>query len=202
MGDGKPGATYQDVLDAPEHKVAEILDGQLFLSPRPALRHAQSASSLGAILLPAFGRGRGGPGGWQILYEPEIHLGDDILVPDIAGWRRTRLPVVPDAAFLGLAPDWLCEVLSPSTERIDRARKLRIYARERVAWIWLVNPVLEVLEVLALGPGGYVIRATYEGGGEVRPEPFDALAWPLDDLWLRSGSSGASEVHEGAAAWK
>lgn len=203
MGDGeRRRATYQDVLDAPAHQVAEIIDGELILSPRPALRHSQTTSRLGGILEPAFGRGRGGPGGWHILDEPELHLDEDVLVPDLAGWRRERLPAIPDAAFMTLAPDWLCEVLSPGTERIDRARKLGIYGRAGVAWIWLVNPREQVLEVFALGPEGYVLREAREGAGEVRPEPFGAVAWPLGDLWLVAEAGGLSEVHEGAKAWE
>jgi Uma2 family endonuclease len=126
-------ATYEDVLNAPEHKVAEILDGELVLSPRPALRHSRAASRLGTLLGNPFDRGRGGPGGWTLLYEPDLHLGEHVIVPDMGGWRLERLPSVPDAPWLDLAPDWVCEVLSPSTARIDRGRKLRIYAAAGVA---------------------------------------------------------------------
>ena len=133
-------ATYDDVLNAPEHKVAEILDGELFLSPRPAPRHAVASSALGMAIGGVRSTGTGGPGGWWILDEPELHFGDDVVVPDLAGWRRERMPAIPDAAFFTLAPDWVCEVLSPSTERIDRGRKLRIYAEAGVAHAWLVNP--------------------------------------------------------------
>ena len=136
-------ATYEDVLNAPENKVAEILDGELVLSPRPALRHSAASSQLGAAIGSAFDRRAGdpgGPGGWRILDEPELHLGEHVVVPDLAGWRRERLPVVPDDPFTSLAPDWVCEVLSPSTERIDRGRKLRIYAEAGVAHAWLVQP--------------------------------------------------------------
>src|SRR5205809_8041225 len=123
----KRRATYDDVLAAPEHKVAEIIDGELILSPRPAMPHAAAASALGEELGPPFKRGRGGPGGWMILDEPEIHLGEHVVVPDIGGWRRERLPEVPAAAYLEVAPDWLCEVLSPSTRALDRGQKLRVY---------------------------------------------------------------------------
>jgi Uma2 family endonuclease len=108
-------ATYADVLAAPDHVVAEILDGELHLSPRPAPRHAAASSGLGGALHGPFDRGRGGPGGWRILDEPELHLGADVVVPDLAGWRRTRLPRLPDEAYFTLAPDWICEVVSPST---------------------------------------------------------------------------------------
>src|SRR2546428_6351506 len=115
-------ATYQDVVDAPEHRVAEIVNGELRLSPRPRTTHARSASKLGAVLDGPFDRGVGGPGGWVLLDEPELHL-PDIVVPDLAGWRRERMPELPDEPFLILAPDWVCEVLSPSTADFDRADK-------------------------------------------------------------------------------
>ena len=133
----KKGATYADLYDVPEHFVAEIFDGELYASPRPALPHAHAASALGNKL-GAFHRS--GPGGWVIIDEPELHFGKDVLVPDLAGWRRERLPTVPVAAYLTLAPDWVCEVLSPSTESLDRGKKLRIYAGESVLHAWLVDP--------------------------------------------------------------
>src|SRR5687768_370509 len=128
----KRRATYEDLVQVPDHQVAEILDGELIVTPRPALRHAGASSMLGGHLVGPFQVGRGGPGGWWILDEPELHLADDIVVPDLAGWRHEHLPVVPDAAYLTLAPDWVCEVISPATERMDRSRKMRIYAREGV----------------------------------------------------------------------
>jgi len=176
-------ATYADLLEVPDHQVAEIVDGDLHTSPRPALRHAVSASELGAELLSAFSRGRGGPGGWWILDEPELHLGPDILVPDLAGWRRERLPTIPDALFLSLAPDWICEVLSPSTQRLDRVQKLRAYAREGVAHAWLLQPIERTLEVLRLERGRWVLIASHAGDEIVRAEPFDAVAIDLLPLW-------------------
>ena len=143
-------ATYEDVLRAPEHVVAEVLNGDLYTSPRPAGPHAEAASVLGMDLGGAFHRGRGGPGGWIILFEPELHLGRDILVPDLAGWLRSRLPAVPPTPFLELAPDWACEVVSPGSERMDRERKLPIYARERVSHVWLVDPLERMVEVYRL----------------------------------------------------
>ena len=176
-------ATYEDLCQVPDHKVAEILDGELVVSPRPALRHAHASSWLGVILGPPFGRGSGEPGGWLILDEPELHLGDDILVPDLAGWRRERLPFVPDAAYLTLAPDWACEVLSPSTERIDRSRKMRIYAREGVRHLWLLDPLVRTLEALRLEDGRWVVLATHSDSDIVRVEPFDAIEIALNTLW-------------------
>jgi Uma2 family endonuclease len=159
-------ATYQDVLDAPPHKVAQIIDGELIVMPRPAAPHASASSKLGWALGPAFDRKGGspaGPGGWILLFEPAIHLGDDILVPDFAGWRRERMPALPDAAYFTLAPDWVCEVLSPSTAKLDRARKLPIYAREEIAHVWFVDPAARTLEVMrgegpAMAPRRRLVR--------------------------------------------
>jgi hypothetical protein len=125
----KRRATYDDLLQVPAHRVGEIVDGDLHVSPRPASRHALASSGLGSALGPPFHNGRGGPGGWWILDEPELHLGPDVLVPDLAGWRRERMPEFPDTAAFTLAPDWVCEVVSPSTEGLDRARKMPAYAR-------------------------------------------------------------------------
>lgn len=176
-------ATYQDVLDAPRGLVAEILDGELHTQPRPAAPHAEAASVLGMDLGGPFHRGRGGPGGWIILYEPELHLRDDILVPDLGGWRRERLPAVPDAAFFELAPDWACEVLSPSTALIDRRQKLPIYARERVPHIWLVDPKAKSMEVFRLDAESYRLVAVHGEADVVRLEPFEAVELTLSALW-------------------
>jgi Uma2 family endonuclease len=182
-------ATYEDVLKAPENKVAEILDGELFLSPRPSSRHARGASALGGLLWGPFDDGRGGPGGWWILFEPELHLGDHVVVPDIAGWRRERMPAFPDVAFFTLAPDWVCEVLSPSTERIDRALKLRIYAEAGIPHAWLLDPIDRTLEILWLRDRAWVIAKVLSGNEAVRVEPFEALELPLDRLWPGEGRS-------------
>ncbi|MBM4319962.1 MAG: Uma2 family endonuclease, partial [Deltaproteobacteria bacterium] len=159
-------ATYQDVLDAPEHLIAQVVDGELILSPRPAIPHASSTSGIGADLHFAFHRRSGGgrgPGGWWILDEPELHLDRDILVPDLAGWRRERLPELPRAPYLTMAPDWVCEVLSPATARLDRIRKTRIYSREAVGHLWLVDPDLRTLEVLQLEDGRWVLLQAFAG---------------------------------------
>lgn len=180
----KRRATYQDILDAPEHLVAEILDGDLSLMPRPAKPHAAAATALGEELGPPFKRGRGGPGGWILLFEPEIHLGADVLVPDLAGWRRERLPVLSnEEPYFTLAPDWACEVLSQATEAIDRGRKLRIYAREQVSHVWLVNPLARTLEVLRRDGVEWRIRAVHAEDAKVRAEPFDAIELDLSILW-------------------
>lgn len=177
-------ATYADLLKVPDHLVAEIVDGELHASPRPAPRHAVAAFELSGDLGPPFSRGRGGPGGWWILFEPELHLGPDILVPDLAGWRRERLPTIGDSPpYFTLAPDWICEVLSPSTHRLDRVKKLRIYGREGVKHAWLLDPGERTLEVLRLESGRWSIVATFADDALVRAEPFDAVAIDLLPLW-------------------
>jgi Uma2 family endonuclease len=171
------------VLAAPDEMIAELLGGELVLQPRPAAIHAVAASALGEELGPPFKRGRGGPGGWIILDEPELHLGPDVCVPDLAGWRRERMPAVERVAHFSLAPDWIAEVTSPATARRDRTDKLRIYAREKVGWVWLVDPEARTLEVLRWGAEGWVLRGTFAEDERVRAEPFDAIELELAVLW-------------------
>jgi Uma2 family endonuclease len=180
---GKKPASYQDVLDAPEHLIAEIIEGELVLSPRPRGAHAAVASALGGELGPPFNRDRGGPGGWIILDEPEPHFGGEIVVPDLAGWRRERMPQVEDVAFFTLAPDWICEVLSKSTEKNDRTKKLRIYAAAGVRHAWLVHPIWRTLEVLRLHDGTWTTTAVHAADERGRVEPFDAIELDLASLW-------------------
>ncbi|MCA9701774.1 MAG: Uma2 family endonuclease [Myxococcales bacterium] len=177
-------ATYDDVLAAPAHMVAEVLAGELHLQPRPAIAHALATSALGEELGPPFKRGKGGPGGWWIVDEPELHLGGDILVPDLGGWRRATMDGFGQTqAYVETRPDWVCEVLSPSTEKIDRAIKLPIYAREQVGHAWLVNPLLRTLEVLRLVDGRWTNLGTYRDDEVVQAEPFEAFALELAVLW-------------------
>ena len=177
-------ATYADLLAVPDHQVAELIDGELFVNPRPATPHARASSKLGGALDGPFDSGRDGPGGWIILDEPELHVGDDVLVPDLAGWRRTRFPMdAAEAAFISVAPDWVCEVISPSTERLDRARKADVYARAGVASLWLINPLARMLEVLRLTDGRWLQLAVHSDADRVRAEPFHAFELDLATLW-------------------
>ncbi len=176
-------ATYRDVLDAPAHMVAEIVRGALHLQPRPAVRHAIAGSSLGMALGSPFQWGRGGPGGWWILDEPELHFGEDILVPDLAGWRRERMPKPPDEAYFTLAPDWVCEILSPSTRKLDLEEKRPVYAREGVGHLWFVDPAARTLEAFALEGGAWTPAGAARENEPVRLPPFEAVAFPLGALW-------------------
>jgi|SRR6218665_862992 len=184
-GDGmkRTPATYADLEALPSSVVGELIAGVLYASPRPASPHAVAASCLGGELMGPFHRGRGGPGGWVILDEPELHYEDDVLVPDMAGWRRERMPRVPHVVGFTLAPDWVCEVLSPSTRTLDRTVKLPVYAREGVRHVWLLDPVARLLEVFRLEGMHYSLRETHSGAGPVHVEPFEALALDLAYLW-------------------
>jgi Uma2 family endonuclease len=179
-------ATYEDLFDLPEHLIGEILHGQLITQPRPAPRHVLSASGIGAELTNPFQRGRGGPGGWWILDEPELHLGPHILVPDLAGWRRERMPVFPETAYFTLSPDWVCEVLSPGTARIDRVVKMPLYAEQGVQWLWLIDPDQHTLEVYRLLEGHWLLEQTAQQHDAVNAPPFSEHRFSLADLWVPS----------------
>lgn len=195
----KPRATYADVRNAPEHKIAEILDGDLHLS-RPGGPATRVAMTLSNELYAPFDSGRGGPGGWLILGEPELHIGDDVVVPDVAAWKLERLPVVPEAAYFTVIPDWVCEVLSPSTYKFDRIEKLPFYASVGVNWAWIIDPRIRTLEALRLYDRKWLNIATLKGDERGRIEPFDAIELDLAKLWSRLPlPSRASE--EGLGYW-
>ena len=173
-------------MQVPEHMVAEIIDGELVTSPRPASPHALAASAITGRLFDRFNGPPGGsdaPGGWWILAEPELHFGDNVLVPDLAGWRRERLPELRDVPAFTLAPDWVCEVISPSTGRIDRSRKMRIYACEGVRHLWFVDPHPRTLEVYRIEAGSWLVVGVHGGDGVVRAEPFEAIDVDLARWW-------------------
>ena len=188
-------ATYEDLLQVPDNLIAEIVDGELIASPRPASAHARATWVIAQDIGP-FDRvpGGGGPGGWWILFEPELHLGADILVPDLAGWRRERLPILRNVPYFELAPDWVCEVLSTTTARIDRVRKKPIYARERVGHLWLVDPVVRMLEVYRLDGGKWVDAGAYGGAELVRAEPFAAVEMDMSQWWLEGEAEPSEDL--------
>jgi Uma2 family endonuclease len=176
-------ASYADLEALPDNLVGEIVAGTLYASPRPAMPHTLTSSRLGGELSGPFDRGRGGPGGWFIFDEPELHFGEDVLVPDLGGWRRERMPHAPRTAACTLAPDWVCEVLSLSTMSLDRSAKLPVYARERVRHVWLMDPVARTLEVFRLDGEHYTLLVTHAGPARVRAEPFEAIELELAFLW-------------------
>ena len=182
----KRRATYDDLRQVPDTMVAEIVDGELVVSPRPASPHAFAAAEMTADLLPAFHgtKARSGPGGWWILFEPELHFGDDVLVPDLVAWRHERMPAVPNAPAFTLPPDWLSEIVSPSSVRHDRIAKMRAYARAGVAWVWLVDPLARTLESFRLTGDGWTVAASHAADEVVRLEPFDSLEISLGRWWL------------------
>jgi Uma2 family endonuclease len=183
-----PGkATYADLEALPEHYTGELIDGTLYAQAQPASPHQRAATRLGVLLGQAFDRepaGPDGPGGWWLLDEPELHFGADVLVPDIAGWRRERMPRMPRVPYFDLAPDWLCEVVSPSTEQLDRGLKLQIYHRAGVSHVWLVEPLARRIEVLRRSAEGWLLAATHFGEAEAGIEPFAAVPLLLAELWL------------------
>jgi Uma2 family endonuclease len=176
-------ATYEDLFDLPPHLVGEIIGGRLITHPRPAPRHALALSNIGGEIVGPFGQGRGGPGGWWILDEPELHIDSDILVPDLAGWRRERMPQLPDTAWFETVPDWVCEVLSPSTARVDRVEKMPLYVRMGVGHAWLADPDLRTLEAYANQDGRWLLLQTCAGDARVALPPFEAVEWELGSLW-------------------
>lgn len=182
--DGKKAA-YEDLQDISDSFVGEIVNGEVTLTPRPSRKHCFSASALGGELIPAyqFGRG-GGPGGWIILAEPEIKFGEDYLVPDMAGWRRERFPVAEETNWVSVRPDWICEILSPATVRLDRIKKMAVYARHKVPYLWLLDPQARTLEVFLLDKEVWILKAVYGDRDRVRAEPFDEIEIDLAGLWL------------------
>lgn len=183
-------ATLEDLESVPSHLNGEILDGELVLSPRPAPRHGLASSGLGALVGGPFGFGMGGPGGWWIIAEPELHLGTDLrtlaVIPDLAGWRREKMPHLPETAYFAQVPDWICEVLSPGNMGRDRSLKMPFYAHAGVGHAWLVDPIAETLEVYRRANElQWLLLATYHGPVTVRAEPFDAIEIDLTPLWSR-----------------
>ena len=182
--------TYQDVLDAPDGMRAEILDGELVMQARPMPEHDHVDSVLRTLLTAAFqlgGGGPGAPGGWWIMREPELHFGDPnfrTVDPDLAGWRKERMPVIERRKRYDVVPDWVCEILLPSTARSDRMKKMPIYADVGVKDLWLADPANRSLETYTLENGRWVLLATYGEEGEIAIPPFGAVSLPLAELWL------------------
>ena len=182
---------WEELCDLPENVVGEIFNDELVASPRPAPKHAVTSSSLGGKLLEPFQFGNGGPGGWLIIDEPELHFEKpiqkkektNVIVPDLAGWKKDRLPKLPETAYFELSPDWVCEVLSPSTARYDRVSKMRIYAINEIPYYWVIDPIGRTLEVFVLQDETYRMKISFTGSNKVLAPPFEAIELDLGALW-------------------
>jgi Uma2 family endonuclease len=192
MADMPKRATYADVEAAPENLVAEIIYGELMTHPRPSYRHGAAATALSGELAGPFQKARGGPGGWVFLVEPEIMFGDDLLVPDIAGWRAERFNY-PEKNYATTPPDWLCEILSASTEKRDRTLKMRIYGEARIPHMWLIDPRQQILEAFELHDALWLKIGAWNSDDAVRAAPFDAISFSLADLWPLDKPLGFNE---------
>lgn len=181
-------ATYVDLEAVPPLLVAELIGGQLVTHPRPTGQHSHSHFRLGSVLGPPLDEAIDGPGGWRFLTEPELHLGDEVTVPELAGWRVDRIPGPPapdplSPVKIELVPDWVCEVLSPSTEKYDRHEKRDIYAAAGIGHLWLVDPRLSMVEAFVLRDGTWQLAGTFSGDGRVRIPPFEVIEFSLGRLW-------------------
>lgn len=176
---------YQQLESLPEGLTGEILNGQLHTQPRPSGLHVLVESALLGTLHPPYHRGNGGPGGWWILVEPEVHFVRDIevAIPDIAGWRRERLPTLPEDHRFQVAPDWVCEILSPSTASKDREVKLPLYAHYGVAYAWLIDPRRRRLEAYGLENGEWRLLADAAEDATLTVAPFGEIKLVLGEIW-------------------
>ena len=179
----KREATYADILALPDHVVGEIVAGRLYTQPRPVARHAGANASLQHELIGPFQKGRGGPGGWVFLSEPELHLRPNVVVPDVAGWRSERVDFTGETPNIETPPDWVCEILSPSTERFDRGAKRAVYGRAGVAFLWLLDPRSRILEAFANVNGQWLLVGTASDSDDVALRPFEAASFKLSDLF-------------------
>ena len=179
-------ALYELLEALPAGLTGEILNGQLYTQPRPSGPHGRASFKLASRIDGPYDDGIGGPGGWWIFIEPEVHLVRDleVVAPDLAGWRRERMPLPPEGHRFGIVPDWVCEILSPSTASKDREIKLPLYAHYGVQYIWLVDPIARTLETYRLAAGVWVETGRFAGGDRVAAAPFEAVSIDLKDLWL------------------
>lgn len=183
----KKKATYDDLYSIPDNMTGEIIDGELTVTPRPSRKHVFTTSVLDKKIGPRyqFGEG-GGPGGWIILIEPEIGLGEDIIVPDLAAWKKERFPISEESNWISAAPNWICEILSPSTFRNDKVKKMPLYARHAVGYIWLIDPIAMTMDAFRLESGRWSLLGSYAEDDKVRVEPFQEIEINLFDLWIGS----------------
>lgn len=179
-------ANYNDLYKIPESMIGEIIDGELFAIPRPSPQHSNVVFELCGELWGPYKRGKdGSTGGWIFLIEPEIQFGEDILVPELAGWEKDKLSKPPEENFISVSPDWICEVLSYRTMRIDRIKKMPIYAKFHVSFLWLIDPLTKILEVFKLESNKWVLSCTAIEDDKFKAEPFEHIEINLKNLWWR-----------------
>lgn len=174
---------YEDLYTIPDDMIGQIIRGELIALPRPSPKHARASSVLGVRIGNPFDLGRSGPGGWMTLNKPEIQLGSHTLVPDIAGWKKERLPNLPETNWISVALDWICEVLSPGTAGVDRKKKMPVYAQFGVLHLWLVDPIEKTLEIFRLDTGGWRLVSVHSEDDIIRAEPFQEIEINLASLW-------------------
>jgi Uma2 family endonuclease len=176
--------TSKEVLLEPEERRLEVIDGVAEEKAAPGFNHALVVNQLGGIVGQAFGRkGRGGPGGWWITNDPDIELSSlDLVRPDVAGWRRERMPERPVVRPVTVAPDWICEILSPSNRKRDLVDKHNLYHRHGVSHYWQVDPEAQTLTVLGHEPDGYKVLLVASGLQPVRAAPFEQLEFSVAEL--------------------
>lgn len=194
MTESRPRGRFEELYEQyralPEGTKAEIAAGEVRVLPRPRPRHVRAASVLGARLVNSYGWDTSdGPGGWVILHEPELLLGEEVRCPDLASWRVERYEE-PEDNPIALVPDWICEVLSPSTARSDRVEKMPLYAEHGVDYLWLVDPVAETIEVYRREESLWVVSSTHGADPDARPVPFGAVPFDLGALFRKPSSSG------------
>ena len=177
--------TLADLDALPPGIVGEIIEGVLYTMTKPRARHQRTGTGIGGDLRGPFDLGRGGPGGWWIITEPGLELPNDTkeISPDVAGWRRERMPELPVDEPIRVVPDWVCEILSKTTRRHDQLVKLPYYAKVGVAYAWVVDLEARVLTAHRLEAGAWRAIATHSEETEVRIEPFDAVPLNLADWW-------------------
>jgi Uma2 family endonuclease len=191
-----PDKTYDDYLAVPEGLRAELIDGKLTLLPRPLGRNVRATSMLNSLVGHPFcgsaARAPDKPGTWWILLRPECHLILDrrVVIPDIAGWRRSRMSAPPaDSHKFTLVPDWVCEVLSPSTAGHDTIIKMPKYLEAGVEWVWIVDPVAHRIESYHAVEREWTLAGAIEGAGPVRLPPFDAVELDFALAWDEGASN-------------
>jgi Uma2 family endonuclease len=177
--------TLEDLESLPPGMKGEIIEGVLYTMTRPRASHQRALRTIGSRLGDPFDDGKGGPGGWWILPEPGIELPDTPEIsPDLAGWRRDRMPTLPEEEPIRIPPDWVCEILSPSTRRHDLLIKKPYYARVGILHHWLVDREARTLTSYRLEAGHWVELGVYGDDCEARIEPFDAVPLDVAGFWV------------------